>query len=113
MDRSIPRRAGKDAPGKTAAGREVLDAWFHGALHVHLHCIDRIFLHNVGYKMTYNTFIETVMKNANIELPVAEKIFSYYKKIKVITQNAHDGISVKHGALLDNEILLRALQEMN
>lgn len=59
--------------------------------------------------MTKQTILETLMANGGIALPVAERVFSHYRKLRVIKFSAHDGYQIAHGGFFDRDVILRAV----
>ncbi len=60
--------------------------------------------------MTRSTFVEVVIGSSDLSVKDAERILDFYIKEKLATLNAHDGYRLKHGALLDHDVLERASQ---
>lgn len=59
-----------------------------------------------------NSFIESLMRTANITEPQAEKVLAFYRKIKVVKMDIVGGtITVKHGAFWDRDVIHRALAQ--
>jgi hypothetical protein len=57
-----------------------------------------------------NDFVSLLVDCAGITTDEAFKVLAVYRKVKVIKNDyAVNRISVKHGALLDREVILRAL----
>ena len=57
-------------------------------------------------------FLETLMNCGGIGKPEAEKVLAFYFKAKIIkTEYAVSRMTVKHGAFLDRETILRALEK--
>ncbi len=57
-----------------------------------------------------NNFIATLMKFGEISKADGEKVFQVYRKLKLVKMDAVIGvISVKHGAYLDKENILNAV----
>lgn len=58
-------------------------------------------------------FVNTLVRCGGMTTEEAEKVFAYYRKIKVLKDDKYVGgvITVKHGALLDYSTLRRALIE--
>ncbi len=58
-----------------------------------------------------NGFIAVLMKSATISQAQAEKVMQVYRKAKVLKMDAVGGhMTVKHGAFLDRDVILRALE---
>ncbi len=48
-----------------------------------------------------------------IHLHDAERVVAAYRKANLVTSNVHDGVNVKHGALLDKETIRCALRNIH
>lgn len=59
--------------------------------------------------MTRDTMIETLTSRGGISIADAELVLGHYRKVRVVTQNAHDGYRVTHGAFFDRPVIRRAL----
>lgn len=59
-----------------------------------------------------NGFIETLMRCGGITKDEAEKVFRIYRKAKILKNDyAVSRISVKHGAFLNRDVILRAITQ--
>lgn len=59
-----------------------------------------------------DSFVETLMTLGGITLTEAKVVFAGYRKFKLVKMDAVGGrITVKHGALLDREVIRRAAQD--
>ena len=56
-------------------------------------------------------FLATLQKNGAITAAEAVRVLAVYRKMKVVTSSAHDGIKVKHGGFLDRAVIRRALAQ--
>ncbi len=55
-------------------------------------------------------FVDTLMERGGISRAAAERVFDYYRKHKLVKRDFASGVySVKHGALLDRDVILRAV----
>jgi hypothetical protein len=55
-------------------------------------------------------FVSTLMERGGIDAAAAEKVFSLYKKHKIINLDALHGVySVKHGAFLNHKTINNAV----
>jgi hypothetical protein len=60
--------------------------------------------------VAHDDFISTPIDTAGITNDEAEKVLAVYRKAKVLkNEYAVSRITVKHGALLDRDVILRAL----
>jgi len=78
MDSTVSHCTGRAAPETEKTGGQVLDALFNGNCDVHLHCINRLFLYNVGDKMkTGATVQETRLYRQVDELKAELERYAY------------------------------------
>lgn len=57
-------------------------------------------------------FVQTLVSAAGISIEDAQAVLGFYRKIKAVKNDyAVSRISVKHGAMLDRDVILRALAE--
>jgi hypothetical protein len=71
-------------------------------------------LRDIGVRLAQGeaNFIEILMARGGISKADAEKVYQVFRKLKVVKRDVSSGvISVKHGGLLDREIILRALEQ--
>jgi hypothetical protein len=61
--------------------------------------------------MTRATFQEYVIGTTDLTVKDADRILDWYVKRRYATVNAHDGYQVKHGGLMDADVLERTAQE--
>ena len=66
MDSTVSHCTERAAPETEKTGGQVLDTRSNGSLHVHLYCIDWLFLYNVGRKIERHK-----MTNRELELEAA------------------------------------------
>src|SRR5260221_12453830 len=59
--------------------------------------------------MTYQTVLEVLITNGQISESVADKVFTAYRKLKVLKYNAHDAYQIVHGGFFDRDTILRTV----
>jgi hypothetical protein len=57
------------------------------------------------------SFLATLEKNGGVTAADAAIVLALYRKMKLVTSSAHDGIQVKHGGFLDRAVIRRALKQ--
>lgn len=70
-------------------------------------------LRATAFRMVHaeKTFLKTLMTLGGISESDAEKVLAVYRKNKIVKMDSVNGVmSVKHGAFLDRDVILRALK---
>lgn len=63
--------------------------------------------------MTRQTLVNAIVTNGNVPEFQAEQLVDYYRRvIRVATFNVHDGYQLRHGALLDRDVIHKAIKQM-
>ena len=63
--------------------------------------------------MTKPDFIELIAKQGQIMCSDAARVFELYRKLKIVNATASHGYEIKHGAFLDQDVITRAINQVN
>jgi hypothetical protein len=61
--------------------------------------------------MTLQSLIDAIVENGKVSESKAHHVVRVYRRLKLFTMNGHDGYVLKHGALLDREVIERAANQ--
>jgi nucleoid DNA-binding protein len=60
---------------------------------------------------TKQNMIDAIARQGRITTDQAAKVLAVYVNVKAIKYGVHDGYTIKHGAFMDRDVILRALSQ--